>query len=104
MLEYEVFDYPDTLSDDTAANLTAKIITAISNGAKAVALDMRGVDFIYSIGIRTLISSYKAVLAKNTPFGLLNTSNGVKKALELVNVSKKMELYDSEEDFKNAIS
>ncbi|MFP4522485.1 MAG: STAS domain-containing protein [Fibrobacterota bacterium] len=99
----EIFKY----SDAAAANNGAEIVKVIDNadreGKYGFLVDMDRIDFIYSIGIRAVISGYKAAEDRDLNFGLFNVSEGVRKALALVNLSTKIKVYESVDHFMDEI-
>lgn len=60
-----------------------------------VLVDLSGVDFMASIGIRLLTSNAKSLLSRGGKMVLLNPSSDVRGVLEMTGIPSVIPLYDS---------
>lgn len=61
--------------------------TSMNANQRAVIVDMSGVEFLGSIGIRTILLSAKAVSQKGGKTTLLNPNPDISKVLEMAGIS-----------------
>ena len=57
------FSIKGRISSSTSAKFTREMNTAISSGESNIILDMSEVQFLSSLGIRTILSTYKQCVA-----------------------------------------
>lgn len=71
--------------------------TAMAGGpARRVLVDLSGVDFIASIGIRLLISNAKAVAGRGGRMVLSGTQASVRKTLVTLGINELIPMYDNQ--------
>ena len=73
---------------------------AVNNGR--VLVDMSGVDFLASIGIRLLVLNAKSVASRGGRMFILNPTPGVKGVLEISGIPPIIPMYDSLESARSA--
>jgi anti-anti-sigma factor len=79
--------------DITGAGVIDLQFNAIAGSHKAVVVDLAGVSFLASIGIRTLLLGAKAVQRRGGCFILLNPIEEVERVLEVTGVIDLMPIY-----------
>jgi anti-anti-sigma factor len=79
--------------DITGAALIDLQFNAIAGSHRGVVVDLSGVSFLASIGIRTLLLGAKAVNRRGGRFILLNPVPAVEQVLELTDVADLMPIY-----------
>lgn len=78
-------------------------IGAAKTPADKVLIDMRGVDFIASLGIRMLVTAGKTLSQRKVGMGILAPASGaVMEALELAGLTSVFRLFESEEQARGA--
>ena len=78
---------------------------AIAGSHKAIVVDMAGVSFLASIGIRTLLLGAKAVQRRGGTLILLNPVAEVERVLDVMGVADLMPIYrDKEAAFAAALT
>jgi anti-anti-sigma factor len=83
--------------DITGAGIIDLQFNAIAGSHRSVVVDLAGVSFLASIGIRTLLLGAKAVQRRGGQFILLNPVDQVERVLETMGVTDLMPIYrDSE--------
>jgi len=70
----------------------------------AVIVDLSAVDFLSSIGIRTLLQSAKAVTSRNGRMVLLNPCESVTHILEMAGIDTLIPIHRSLEDARKAVT
>ena len=76
--------------DIAGAEVIALPLATLSGSKSGVTIDMSGVTFIASIGIRHLVSANKALIRKGGRLELLNPNNLVTEILDRAGVSSLM--------------
>ena len=76
--------------DIAGAEVIALPLAALSGSKGGLSIDMSGVTFIASIGIRHLVSANKALIRKGGRLELLNPNNLVTEILDRAGVSSLM--------------
>lgn len=71
---------------------------------KAVIVDMAGVSFLASIGIRTLLMTAKAVSGRGGKMVLLNPDANVTKVLEMAGIDSLIPICRSLDEARTAVS
>ena len=83
--------------DITGAHEIDLQFNAIAGSHRGVVVDLAGVSFLASIGIRTLLLGAKAVQRRGGSLVLLSPVEGVERVLEVMGVTDLMPIYrDSE--------
>ena len=77
--------------------------TALASSQKGVIVDLAGVDFLASLGIRTLLSTAKALQRRGGGLALLTPQPAVLEVLEVSGVLDLMPAFDSEAEARQAL-
>lgn len=77
---------------------------AFTANKTAVIVEMSGVTFLASIGIRTLLISAKAVSSRGGKMVLLNPDSNVTNILEMAGIDMLIPIYRSLEEAQSAIA
>ena len=78
--------------------------TGISAKQRAVIVDMSAVEFLASIGIRTLLLSAKAIGSRGGKMVVLNPDANVRKVLEMAGIDTLIPIFVSLEDARTAVT
>lgn len=78
----------------THQQLEGELNEIIDEKTKAVILDMAGVTYISSIGIRVVISTKKALEAKNATFTMVNLQPQIKKVFDVMKILPMFDIFD----------
>jgi len=65
------------------------------SGDAPVILDMSGVAFMDSSGLRALLEARQVCLDAGRPFGIARPSDAVRRVLELVDLARELEVVES---------
>lgn len=72
-----------------------RLLQALPNGgSERVVLDLGGVQFMDSSGLRSLLEARQACLDTGRPFAIARPSDAVARVLELVDLSREFEVVD----------
>lgn len=77
--------------------------TGLTANQKAVVVDLAGVNFLASIGIRTLVLAAKAIAQRGGKMVLLNPDGNVTKVLEMAGIDTLIPISRSLEDALSAV-
>jgi anti-sigma B factor antagonist len=84
--------------DIAGAEVVALPLATLTGSKKSVVMDMSGVTFLASIGIRHLVSASKALSRKGGRLVIVNPSEMVKEVLEMSGVTALMPIVPSESE------
>jgi anti-sigma B factor antagonist len=79
----------------TAADCDEKITSLLQPATKAVILDMTGLDYISSMGVRLILKTRKFIEENGGKVYVVNMQPQIKKVLEIVNLLRGMTLFAS---------
>lgn len=82
----------------TAPRLEGEIASASSTQPAAIVLDLRGLDFIDSTGLRTLITEHERSLAAGRTFALVQGSKQVDRLMLVTRVAEHLQIVSSPDD------
>ena len=68
----------------------------LAESADGILVDMSGVTFLASIGIRTLVMSARSMHGRERRFAVLNPSEVVKKVLQTAGIDQIVPIFDDE--------
>jgi anti-sigma B factor antagonist len=91
----QYFEIIGRINDENAARLVESLETAISAGHHNLVLDLSGVDYMNSAGLRALVTLYKQVERVAGTLTIANPSDRVKTLFALVGLDS---VLDIEED------
>ena len=78
--------------------LTEAVEEELSKGAKNILLKLKFVNYVDSSGLGAIFDSYKQVVEKGGALKILNPNVDVKRVLDITKISKKINIYDNEDD------
>jgi anti-anti-sigma factor len=89
--------YPEgRLDSESYALLEKKIDYLLTVGqARHMTLDMNGVDYISSMGVRVVIKAHKDLKQRGGQLSLMNLQAQVKKVFEIIQALPSMRIYNS---------
>ena len=70
------------------------LASAHQNGNRAVVLDLRGLDFLDSTGVRLLLHWHKLAQQDGFEFAVVAGSDGVQRPLDIAGVTKVLRFVD----------
>ena len=76
--------------------LEKKMHALIESGQKVVLLDMSGVDYLSSAGLRIFLSATKELKTRGGHFGLFNVQEDVMEIIKMAGFNKIIKLFDDE--------
>lgn len=89
--------------DSATAPEAQKSLDAVLAGAKKVALDFSGLDYISSAGLRVLLGAAKHLRASGGKLGMFGLNQSVREVFEISGFSSILSLYASEADALGAM-
>jgi len=87
-------DLKGPIDNDTHHNLEDELREIIDDNTKAIVLDMEGVDYVSSIGIKVILWAKKALKAKNANFAMTNLQPQINKVFDAVNILPMFDIFD----------
>jgi anti-sigma B factor antagonist len=82
----------------TAPHLEREIASASESQPDAIVLDLRGLDFIDSTGLRTLITEHERSRESGRKFALVQGSKQVDRLMSITRVSEHLRIISSPEE------
>jgi anti-sigma B factor antagonist len=82
----------------TAPHLEREIASASDAQPDAIVLDLRGLDFIDSTGLRTLITEHDRSRASGRKFALVQGSKQVDRLMSITRVAEHLQIVSSAEE------
>ncbi|MFH1045693.1 MAG: STAS domain-containing protein [Candidatus Omnitrophota bacterium] len=79
---------------DTQEQLEEELKEIINENTRAIILDMAGVDYISSIGIRVVFWAKKELHKKNASFAMTNLQPQIKKVFEIMRILPMIDIFD----------
>jgi anti-sigma B factor antagonist len=89
----QLFEIVGRIDGDNALAMAEAIKHAVANGRDQVFLDMSGVEYMNSAGLRELVKAFKLVQRVGGKLILVNPSDYVSKLIELVGLESIFEIY-----------
>jgi anti-sigma B factor antagonist len=89
----QLFEIVGRVDGDNALAMAKSIEHAVINGRDQVFLDMSGVEYMNSAGLRELVKTFKLVQRVGGKLILINPSEYVRKLIELVGLESIFEMY-----------
>jgi anti-sigma B factor antagonist len=89
----QLFEIVGRVDGDNALAMAKSIEHAVINGRDQVFLDMSGVEYMNSAGLRELVKTFKLVQRAGGKLILINPSEYVRKLIELVGLESIFEMY-----------
>lgn len=86
------------VDSSTADEFGVSLNEAISAGATQIVLDLQGVDYMSSAGLRQMISTLKQIKKSDGDLRLASPSERVQDVLELSGLNSIFSIYESQQD------
>tara|TARA_B100000315_G_C14309558_1_gene465677 strand:- start:242 stop:613 length:372 start_codon:yes stop_codon:yes gene_type:complete len=83
-----------SIDSDSYKYLEEELKELIDDKTKAVILDMGGVTYISSIGIRVIIGAKKGLQSKNATFAMTNLQPQIKKVFDVMKILPVVDIFD----------
>jgi anti-anti-sigma factor len=83
-----------SLDTDTSAELEQELREVIDEKTRAVILDMQGLTYISSVGIRVVIWAKKTLEAKEATFIMTNLQPQIKKVFDVMKILPMLDIFD----------
>lgn len=87
-----------SIDTDTHMKLEEELKEIIDDKTRAIFMDLSGVTYISSIGIRTVIWTEKAMKARKATFAMINLQPQIKKVFEAMNILGIVNIFDDMEE------
>ena len=87
-----------SLDTDTHQQLEDELKEIIDAKAKAVILDMGGVSYISSIGVKVVIWAKKALEGKSATFTMVNLQPQIKKVFDVMKILPMLDIFEDIEE------
>jgi anti-anti-sigma factor len=91
------------LDSETAQEFEAALTATLDRGVRALALDLSGLDYVSSAGLRVLLLAAKRTKAGGAPFALFGLQPHVAKVLEVSGFAKILPIAGDREEALAAI-
>jgi anti-sigma B factor antagonist len=93
-----VMDIEGRIDSGTASGLSQALSEAIEKGATRLVIDLEGVDYVSSAGLRELVTALKKVNQDDGDLRLASPSDRVREVLELSGLDSILSVYDTRGD------
>lgn len=93
-----------SLDSDTAPELDAAFTESIGSSTKVVALNMAGVTFISSAGLRVIFKTLKLMKSRGGQVTVTQMTKGVRKVFEIVKVMPDLTVFASQAEMDEYLS
>ena len=87
-----------SINSDTYGILEKETHKILKKSPHKVILDMEGVDYISSMGLRVVLSALKALKNTNGDLALVKLQPQIKKVFDIVNAMPSMRIFESMEE------
>ncbi len=83
-----------SIDTETYQQLEEELKELIDEMTKAVVLEMGGVDYVSSIGIRAILWAKKSLEEKNAGFAMVNLQPQIKKVFDVMKILPVVDIFD----------
>ncbi|MFH1655718.1 MAG: STAS domain-containing protein [Candidatus Omnitrophota bacterium] len=83
-----------SIDGETYQELDDTLKELMDEKTKAVMLDMGGVNYVSSIGIRVIVSVQKALKEKSATFAMINLQPQIKKVFDVLKILPMFDIFD----------
>ena len=83
-----------SIDSETSPQLQEELGEIIDDKTKAVVLDMKGVEYISSSGISTVLVAKKKLTERNASFAIINLQPQIKKVFEVMKILPMIDIFD----------
>ncbi len=87
-----------SINTDTYDVLEKETQKVLKKGPQKIILDMVGVEYISSMGLRVVLSTLKALKNENGELALVNLQPQIQKVFDIVNAMPSMRIFESMEE------
>jgi anti-anti-sigma factor len=87
-----------SINTDTYGVLEKETQKVLKKGPQKIILDMVGVEYISSMGLRVVLSTLKALKNENGELALVNLQPQIQKVFDIVNAMPSMRIFESMEE------
>jgi anti-anti-sigma factor len=91
------------LDSETARDFEATLTATLDRGVRALALDLSGLEYVSSAGLRVLLLAAKRTKAEGAPFTLFGLQPQVAKVLEVSGFAKILPITADRQDALAAV-
>ena len=92
---WEVLEVSGEVDIYTAPKLRDRLVELIEGGSQLVAIDLRGVSFMDSTGLGSLVAGLKRMRERDGALALVSARDPVLKVLEITGLDKVFAVHDS---------
>jgi len=92
------------LDAPTVDRIETRLTAALVPGANNAIIDLSGVDFVASLGIRMLISAAKSLKMRQAKLAVYGTQDQVRQVFELVSLQQMLNICATEEEARAAVA
>jgi anti-anti-sigma factor len=92
------------LDAPTVDRIETRFIAALVPGSNNAIVDLSGVDFVGSLGIRMLISAAKSLKMRQAKLAVYGTQDQVRQVFELVSLQQLLNICATEEEARAAVA
>ena len=93
--EHTVLEVGGEVDVYTAPRLRERLVELVDSGARSVAVDLGGVDFLDSTGLGVLVGALKRVRTYDGELGLVCTESRILKVFEITGLTKVFPMHRS---------
>lgn len=83
-----------SIDSDTYEELDQALKEIVDEKTKAIVLDMGGINYISSIGVRVIVSTKNALKKKNATFAMVNLQPQIKKVFDVLNILPIIDIFE----------
>ena len=83
-----------SIDTETYQQLEEELKEIIDDRTKAVILDMEGVNYISSVGIRVVLWAKQTLKQKNATFAMINLQPQIKKVFDVMRILPMFDIFD----------
>ncbi|MBW0012723.1 MAG: STAS domain-containing protein [Mycobacterium sp.] len=87
----------------TAPALEQAIGTVVADGPTALVIDLSGVEFLGSVGLKILAATYEKLGVKSAEFGVVARGPATRRPIHLTGLDKTFPLYPTLDDALTAV-
>jgi anti-anti-sigma factor len=87
-----------SLDSDSYQGLEEELLEIIDEKTKAVILDMKGLEYISSAGIRVILSTEKLLKRKGANFAMINLQPQIKKVFDAMKILPIFNIFEDMEE------
>lgn len=93
-----VISVSGSIDTNTYAALEKEIDSTLQNSPKAIVLDMKGVSYMSSAGVRVVLKAKKMLLENKGEFSMVNLQPQIRKVFDIINALPDLNIFASIEE------